>query len=280
MEFRGVFSSWLGAGAGLALFTVAPARAEVVPLAQVPPAVQKGIQAQLGNGTLGEIDRDEENGEVTYNAEITKAGQARNYTLSESGALVSQEMFLQETPPAVQKAIQNLIGQGKIQNIDKTLDDEEVRYDVEWKTKEGAERSFSVLENGKLESYQIALEEAPAAIQAAIAKEAGTGQVKEVIKSFEDKAVYYDVTVNRDGKDRDFTVAESGKLESRQVFLPELPAAAQTSVQRTIGAGKLLRIDQIFDKKKGVFPFEVESLVDGKPYDFSIGPKGAFLGLD
>jgi len=263
----------------VALFA-ATAGAETLPLAQVPPAVQKGIQAQLANATLGEINREEEDGEITYTVEIIKAGQTRDYTLNESGTLVRMEVFLRETPPAVQTAIQNFAGQGKIQSIDKALDDEAVRYDVAWKNKSGVDRSFSVLENGKLESTQVDLAETPPAVQATITKEAGNGQLGEIIKSFEDNAIYYDVTFNRDGKDRDFTVAESGKLESRQVFLAELPPPAQASVQRTIGAGKLLRIDQVFDKKKGVFPFEVESLVDGKPYDFSIGPKGAFLGID
>jgi len=261
-------------------FFATTAGAEVLPLAQVPPAVQKGIAAQLANGTLGEINREEEDGETTYTVEITKAGQTRDYTLNESGTLVRMEVTLRETPPAVQTAIQNFVGQGKIQSIDKALDDEAVRYDVAWKNKDGADRTFSVQESGKLESVQVDLTETPPPVQAAIAKEAGNGQVKEVVKSFEDNAVFYDVTVNRDGKDRDFTVAEGGKLESRQVFLAELPPPAQSSVQRVIGAGKLLRIDQVFDKKKGVFPFEVESLVDGKPYDFSIGPKGAFLGID
>lgn len=279
MTFRRVLFTWLGAGVCSALFITA-AGAETLPLAQVPPAVQKGLQAQLANGTLGEIDREDEDGETTYTVEITKAGQARDYTLSESGALLRMEVFLRELPPIVQSSIQNLVGQGQVGSIDKALDDEAVRYDVDYTTKAGVNRSFSVLENGKLESTQIDLTEAPPAVQAAITKEAGNGQISEVVKSFEDNAVYYDVTVNRDGKDRDFTVAEGGKLESRQVFLNELPPPAQTSVQRTIGAGKLLRIDQVFDKKKGVFPFEVESLVDGKPYDFSIGPKGAFLGID
>jgi hypothetical protein len=30
----------------------------------------------------------------------------------------------------------------------------------------------------------------------------------------------------------------------------------------------------------GVFPFEVEGRKDGKPFDFSVGPKGRFLGMD
>jgi len=279
MDARRILFRWLCAGICLSL-SAAAVRAEVVPFAQVPAAVQKGIQAQLGNGTLGEIVRDEEDGEVTYSVEITKGGRGRDYTLSEAGVLVSMEVFLQETPLAVQKAIQAVVGQGTIQSIDKALGESEASYDVEWNTKEGATRSCSVLESGKLASVQVSLEETPPAVKAAIVTEVGKGQLKEVLKSTEDNAVLYDVTVNRDGKDREFSVTEAGKLDSRQVFLGELSPAVQSAIQRTVGQGKLLRIDQVFEMKKGGFPYEVESIVDGKPYDFSIGHKGAFLGVD
>jgi hypothetical protein len=191
------------------------------------------------------------------------------------------EVFLQETPLPVQRAIQTIVGQqGTIEGIGKALDESGVSYDVDWKLKTGATRSFTVLESGKLESVQVDIEETPPAVKAAILAEAGKGQLKEVFRSTEDNAVYYDATVSRDGKDREFTVTDAGKLDSRQVFLNELLPAAQSTIQRTIGQGKLVRIDEVFEKKKGVFPFEVESIVDGKPYDFSVGKNGRFLGVD
>jgi uncharacterized membrane protein YkoI len=252
----------------------------VVPFAQLPPAVQKSIQAQLANGTLGPINRSDEDGDVRYTVEITKGGQVREYGFDESGALVSTEMALTEAPLVVQKTIQGQIGGGTVEGLYKTIDDGAVSYDADWKTKDGAERSLTVLESGKLESIQVGLEETPAAVRAAIVQETGSGQVQEVVKSFEDNAVYYDVTVNREGKDREFTVTEGGKLDSRQVFLGEIPAPAQATIQRTIGQGRLVRIDQVFEKKKNVFPYEVEAVVEGKAYDFSVGPKGLFLGVD
>lgn len=273
------FRRWFWAGLGFAL-AVGSSWADVITPAQVPPAVQKAILAQLNGGTVGEINRDEEDGETTFTVEITKAGQGRDYTWSESGELMSMEVFPNEVPTVVTLAIGSVVGSGTIESIDKVLDDGEARYDVEWKTKDGASRSLSVLENGKVESIQVAPAEVPPVVMATITKEAGSDPIQEIIKSFEDDAVYFDVTISRGGQDRDFTVAESGKLESRQVFLGELSGQTRATVQRTIGGGKLLRIDQVFDKKKGVFPFEVESVIDGKSYDFSVGPKGAFLGVD
>jgi uncharacterized membrane protein YkoI len=277
---RRAWRVWLWSLFACGLLSVTAVGEEAIPFAQLPPPVQKGLQAQLGGGTFGVIEREEDEGEVTYTAEIIKSGRARDYTVDEAGTLVGMEVFASELPLPVQKTIQSLIAQGTIDSIDKALDDTEPRYDIDWKLKNGTLRSVSVYESGKLESVQVTLEETPAAARGAITNEAAKAQIKEIFKSIEDNLVYYDVTINRDGRDREFSVTDKGKLDSRQLFLSELPSQAQASVQRTIGAGKLVRIDQVFDKKKGVFPYEVESLVNGKPYDFSIGPKGTFLGLD
>ena len=170
----------------------------------------------MGNGKIGEIGREEKDGEVIYAVEITKDGRSRDYNLDEKGTLVSVEVTLLETPLAVQKTIQIQVGQGTLGSID---------------------------------------------------------------KSFDEDGVFYDFSVTHDGKDREFSVAENGKLESRQVFLSELSPAVQKTIQQHIGDGKLLRIDQVFEKK-GAFSFEIEGVKDGKPFDFSVGPKGAFLGMD
>jgi uncharacterized membrane protein YkoI len=253
----------------------------VVPYAQLAPALQKSIQAQLGGGTLGEINRDVEGGEVTYTVEITKGGRARDYTLDETGAVIGVEMTLQETPMPVLKTIQAQVGSGAIESIDRTVDGGQVSYDVDWKSKEGVSRSFTVLENGNLDSVDVLLEETPPAVKATITKEIGGGSVQEISKSAEADGVFYEVTVNLNGVDRDFTVAENGKLISRQVFLTEIPLPVQQTIGKITANGRVLRIDREFEKRgKAVDPFAVESIVDGKPYNFVVGPKGLFLGVD
>ncbi|MEI9895545.1 MAG: hypothetical protein WDN28_17050 [Chthoniobacter sp.] len=156
---------------------LATAYAAPVPLAQVPAAVQQAIKTQLANGILGEIDRDEEDGKVTYTFEVTKAGRSVDYTLDETGALVGVEMTLSETPSAVQKTIQSQIGQGVLQSIDKTIEDGQVTYDVAWRGQGRPGSCVGVLESGQLDSVEVELEETPPAVRAAIAKEAGPGRV-------------------------------------------------------------------------------------------------------
>jgi uncharacterized membrane protein YkoI len=259
----------------LAATTAAP-----VQFAQLPAPVQKGITTQLGGAKIGEIDREEEDGEVIYTVEATTGARTVDYTLDENGTLLSVEVALTETPLAVQKTIQSQIGQGAVESVDKSFEDGKVSYEVDFKTKEGAERSLTVLENGQLDSIEVDLTETPPAVQATVAKESAGGQVKSVEKTFDDKAVFYDVTINRGGVNRDIEVAENGKVESRQVFLTEVPPAVQNTIQQTLGPAKLRSIDHVLEKKKGGSTFEVEAVKDGKSFVFSVGPKGAFLGME
>lgn len=252
-----------------------------VPIAyeQVPAAVQKGIATQLAGGKLGAIDRDEDNGQVTYTFEVTRGGNALDYTVDARGALVSVEIALTDAPLPVQKTVQAQVGAGMLQSIEKTFQDGKVVYDVEWKTPAGMDRSFTVLPDGQLDSRQVGLEEAPAAVRETIAKECGPGTLKEVFKTLDDNTVYYDATILRDGVQREISIGEDGQVESRQVFLKEVPAPAQSTIQQTLGTAHLVRIDQMPDKKKG-FVFEIEAVKSGKTFYFTVGRKGALLDMD
>jgi uncharacterized membrane protein YkoI len=268
-----------GASAAIQCLLLAHAWATPIPYEQVPPAVQKGIAAQLAGGKLGVIDRDEDNGQFTYTFEVTRGGRTVDYTVDAAGALVSIEVTLAETPMPVQKTIQAQVAQGTLESVEKAFQEGKVVYDIDWKKKDGTERSFTVAEDGKLDSIQVGVEETPAAVQGAITKEVGAGSLKEVFKTFDENTVYYDATIQRDGLEREISIGENGKVESRQVFLNETPPPVQNMIKQSLGAGQMVRIDQVYEKKKGGI-FEVEAVKDGKPYYFSVGPKGAFLGTD
>jgi len=124
----------------------------------------------------------------------------------------------------------------------------------------------------------MALEEMSPGAQETIKKEVGSARLGEIDKTFDGAETYFEVTVNRDGVERTFDVAENGALESRQVFLTEIPAPAQAAIQQSIGTGTIVEIDQVFDGRKHTF--DIEGLKDGKPFNFSVGPKGKFLGMD
>jgi hypothetical protein len=263
----------------LFLLIAAAARAETVAFPKTPPEVQKAIQAQLTNSTLGQIMRAEREGESLYVVSIARGGQFRDYTFSEDGVLLTMEVSWVDLPFAVKKTMTNIIGQNKIQSVDKTMDEPTTRYDIVWKSSDGATHSLSLLENGAIESVDIPFKEIPAAAQGAITREVGSGNIKDLFKAIDGNATFFEVLYTRDSVERNFTVGANGHVESRQTFLTELPAGAQTTLSRIVGKGKVVRIYQTFEKKQG-FPFHVQALVDGKPYDFKVNGKGQFLGAE
>ncbi|HSU53989.1 MAG TPA: hypothetical protein VLT36_08035 [Candidatus Dormibacteraeota bacterium] len=210
----------------------------------------------------------------------TKAGQERYFTVSADGTLTAVEVGLEETPPEVQKTIKAQVGAGKLENIEKTIEDKDISYEVDMTTKAGQERSFTVGIDGKLTMAQIGLEEVPTAAKKTFEEHLGNQKFGDIYRMYDGANISYDAEVHQGDKTRDIVVSADGKLESIQVFLGELPTAAQKTIQEKLGSGQIIRIDKSTEKRGGVEPFEVEARKDGKPFNFSVGPRGRFLGVD
>src|SRR5207244_225535 len=73
----------------------------------LPPAVQKTIDARLGDGQLQSVEKKAEDGAVAYDVEMTLDGRTRDFTVAEDGKLINEQMFLNELPAAVRKTIQS-----------------------------------------------------------------------------------------------------------------------------------------------------------------------------
>src|ERR1051325_10708248 len=204
----------------------------------------------------------------------------RPMAVSADGLLSTIEVSLDETPPPVQNTIKGQVRDGTLDNIEKTFEGNDITYEVDMTTKAGADRSFTVALDGKLTSAQVALAEIPAPVQKTISNHLGVGKLVDIFRLTEGNETSYDAEVDHDGKLRDVIVSPAGKLESIQMFLAEIPAEAQKTIKDKIGSGKIIRIDKSFTSTRGVLPFEVEARKDGKPFNFSVGPKGRFLGMD
>ena len=250
-----------------------------VQINQVPPAARRAIEQELAGAKITEIERDEDDGSFTVSYKA-KGGEERDFTVGEDGTLLSVEVALDEVPPPVQRTIKAQVGAGTIENVEKSFNEDEISYDVDMKSKDGVERSFSVTLDGKLQAMQLFLNETPAAVKKTIESSLGAAKVEDIFHIFEAGETSYYVEVRRDGKLRDFSVAENGKLQSVQVFLSETPPEVQATIKEKIGNGKLERVDKSFEPRRGVLPYEIEGRKGGKPFNFSVGPKGRFLGMD
>ena len=108
---------------------------------------------------------------------------------------------------------------------------------------------------------------------------AGRILATELTKTFGDK-VTNEAEFTRDGKDGAVTVAANGALLSVKITLAETTGPAQTTILEKVGNGRILSVWKSLEKRENVFPFKVESMKDGKAFNFSVGPNGRFLGID
>lgn len=130
-------------------------------------------------------------------------------------------------------------------------------------------------------SAEVALAETPDAVQKTIASQLNGGKLESIDENFDDDGTNYDVELTaKDGKEKSFNVTADGNLASEEVTLEEVPRPAQKTIKNQIGDGKILRIDKTLANEKRGLPYEVEGRKDGKPLDFSVGPRGRFLGMD
>lgn len=254
-----------------------------IALTDAPVIVQKVIKAQIGTNTLTAVEKAYEDDGIKYEVTFTTPkNEDRNCTIDEMGKLESLEIALGDAPPVVQAAAKKQLGAGVLDEIDRVTDSDGTTYQINFTTKAGDERSFTLNDWGTLESLEITLADTPKVVQQSIKAEVGAGEVQDVDKIFEDGNITYEVGMTtKGGRYRNFTIAEDGKLDSREVNLAETPVLVQATIKEQLGTGKILRIDRSFlEKDTGVFPYEVQAEKNGKPFDFSVGPKGKFLGMD
>jgi uncharacterized membrane protein YkoI len=181
---------------------------------------------------------------------------------------------LSELPPAAQKCIQTQLSGAQLGEITKSIEGEEVSYDVKMTTK-GKTRSFTVSEDGELLAFQLLLPETPHAVQQAIRAHVGKQALDDIFKHTQDSEVTYEVEMTKAGKTRTFTLASDGKLLEMQVFLHEIPAVIQKAIRKEMHGGRCEEIQKITED--GEVNYDVEITRNGKSHSLTFDSKGAIV---
>jgi len=103
------------------------------------------------------------------------------------------------------------------------------------------------------------------------------GKMGRVTKSTEDEQTVFEVTITKDGRDRDLTIAASGTILEREVFLDEVSASVKSAILQTARGEEVDDITQTTDD--GQINYDVETIKGGVTRDFTIGPAGQLLSL-
>jgi len=206
-------------------------RADQVPLAQLPEAVQKAVKTYSQGETLEHVERESKNGQTVYEAEFKRGGLNRRVTFAADGTIVPDKhvadifgtepsMAVTDLPAAVQKTVKEQQAGRDVADIDKEMWNGKAVYEVEFKEKGPNSRiyiasdgSIVVDRDNKRGAYLgTQLSEAPAAVQATVKRVVSTAEIQDVDRETKNGQVVYDVEVKQEGLNRHLKIAENGML--------------------------------------------------------------------
>jgi hypothetical protein len=105
---------------------------------------------------------------------------------------------------------------------------------------------------------KITLDQAPAAVQKAIQKDAGLNRIVRVEKAEDEGQIQYEaLTQKGNGKKIEFIIKADGTLDSTEepITLDELPGKVADTVKKAIGDGKVVAVEKV--TKDGTATYEV-----------------------
>jgi hypothetical protein len=165
-------------------------------------------------------------------------GLAASLAAADSTRLVK----LDEVPAELLKSIQKQAGKAAIVEVSKVIENGQTYYDAKF----GAPGRFKILRvtgnDGRLVYKQHYLTETPGPVHKTISQQLYGGRVKRILKVYDEDGATFEVTIGKNGKDREVVVAMDGRLVSRQMRLPETPPVVQQTIRKELGKGELIQI--------------------------------------
>jgi hypothetical protein len=126
--------------------TAARAQEKKIQRSDLPPAVEKTVQAQSHGATIRGFSQEKENGQTFYEAEMMVNGHSKDILIASSGdiAEVEEEVALDSLSPAVVQGLQAKAGKGRLAKVESlTKHGKLVAYEAK------------VLTNGKKSEVQV-----------------------------------------------------------------------------------------------------------------------------
>lgn len=229
MERKWMKPALFGPGViGAVAFAVwAETKEEKVALDQVPAAVREALTKAAGDGKITEIEKETEEGVVTYEATLLLNGKEKEVKVTANGKAVKEDegddddkeaddekeerITMDQVPAKARKALMKLTGDAKITEVVRETDDGAVSYEAEW-TSKGLSYEAEVTEEGVLISSQETLDvnAVPEAVRKAAAKLFPAGAKLTFSKEIK---VTYEVTCTINGKEKEVQISPHGQID-------------------------------------------------------------------
>lgn len=137
--------------AALSLTTIALAQEKKIERKDLPPAVEKTVEAESQGATIKGFSQEKENGQTNYEAELTVNGHSKDVLIDANGHVVEveEQVALDALPAAVRDGLQAKAGAGKIVKVESlTKHDKLVAYEAVVQTA-GKKKEIQVDPSGK-----------------------------------------------------------------------------------------------------------------------------------
>jgi len=130
--------------AGLAFAAEKPVKSS-----DLPPAVQKAVEAQTKGAEIKGFSMETEKGKTFYEAETRLNGHGRDLLFDKTGALVEveEETPIDSIPAPARTAIQKKAGDGRVLKVEMVTSGSRVSYEAEIE-KNGKKSEFAVKSDG------------------------------------------------------------------------------------------------------------------------------------
>ena len=121
---------------------------------------------------------------------------------------------------------------------------------------------------------KVKMKDLPPAVQAAVKEHSKGATLKGLVKEVENGATRYEAELKVNGRTKDVTFDETGKIVSveEEVALAGIPAAARDAIQKSVGKGKLLLVETVTEG--GTTFYEAHIRKDGKQTEVKVDANG------
>lgn len=136
--------------------TLSYAAEKPVPRAELPAAVQKTADEQRNGATIKRFVKDNEDGQLEYEAEMVVNGHSKDVSIAPDGRLleVEEQVELKQLSPAVQEGLKGKAGEGTITKVESiTKKGTIVAYEAQVRTN-GRHSEIQVGPDGKPLSHE------------------------------------------------------------------------------------------------------------------------------
>ena len=195
----------------------------------------------------------------------------------------SADETLKALPAPVQKTIRAEKQDRTLVKIETKAKDGHARYKVVMTTANGMQKRLVVDAGGALLRVKndVALDTLPAAVRSAVDANTKGAKFVRSTKVTHDGKIEYEVEYDVSGRSKVLLIDPAGKMEKVEevVAIATIPAAAKAEVDKSVGTGKLIKVEAITETGKPTF-YEAQYEVGGHKSEVKLASDGKVLGRE